>query len=65
MENLTPTKLFWRGKDVDELSREELIEALYQCHHLYEDSRKSHQITIDMWRIFSEARNTTISRTRR
>lgn len=65
VENSTPTKLFWYGKDIEDLTREELIKALYQCHNLYEETVKSHRVTLNMWSMFSEARNTTIPRKRR
>lgn len=55
-DTAVPMKMFWRGQDVETLSREELIEALrYQSQALV-DAHKMHQHTLDIWSAYREAR---------
>lgn len=52
-------KMFYLGKTVEELSKEELILALKQCHDLYLSAAASHQSTLRMWELCRELREQT------
>jgi hypothetical protein len=45
-----PKVLFWRGRNVGDLTKEELITALKNLMTAYEMERKHHQDTLDLWR---------------
>lgn len=42
-------KMYWMDRDIETLSREELIEALYSCYQLYRSSAEDHKATLNMW----------------
>lgn len=51
----TPMIATWRGKRVDELSREELIEALNYLARQMESMREMHRRDVEMERLFRRA----------
>lgn len=57
VERTVSMKMFWRGRDIEELSREELIEALRACYVLYEEAVDSHRRTIETWHDISRFRS--------
>jgi hypothetical protein len=44
----TPMVHYWRGRDVNELTREELIEALILLNALYQAQLRSLELTLAM-----------------
>ena len=56
----TERKMFWRDKDVETLTREELIEALRGCYSMYRSLADSHASTLNMWQLCNEARHARI-----
>lgn len=48
-------KMTWRGRGLDELSREELIEAVWQVHDMYESECKTHDTTRGMFGAYRDA----------
>ena len=51
-----PTIVMWMGKRADELTREELIEALTWAVRELQEAREAHIRSMDMMRMFQEAR---------
>jgi hypothetical protein len=51
-----PIKFFYMGKDVDDMSREELLEVVQYLSRELDSSRKLTQTVIDMQRTFEQAR---------
>lgn len=51
----TEPKMFWRDKDVEELTREELISALRQLYTMWQSSQEDHQSTLRMWELCRRA----------
>lgn len=49
------TKMYWRDRDVDTLTREELIEALRGCYSMYRSLADSHASALNMWQLCNEA----------
>lgn len=49
-------KMYWRDKDVETLTREELVEALRSCYSMYRSLVASHSSTLNMWQLCNEAR---------
>ena len=50
-----PTVCTWMGRNIEELSKEELINAVKQLGREIEVERNAHLRTIDMWASFREA----------
>lgn len=40
---------YFRGKPLEECTREELYECIEAVHAMYEDERSMHHKTLDMW----------------
>ena len=51
-----PMLFYWRGKNVEELSRDELIAAVKQLGRAYEDSVKLHRASNEIFRTALERR---------
>ena len=49
-------KLQYRGKDIDELSVDELKQALYWAMNRLEEEKKFHQLDLDMQKAFDDTR---------
>lgn len=50
-------KTYWRGKDIEEMSREELIEALITMGQIYNNLIKSSQQMNATWSALARARD--------
>jgi hypothetical protein len=45
MSNIT---MFWKGKDVNKLTKKELVEALVQMNNLYKNALETHIHDLEM-----------------
>lgn len=51
------TKMYWHDRDIETLTREELINALHECYSMYRSLADSHASTLNMWQLCNEARH--------
>ena len=45
----------WMGRNIEELSKEELVDVVKQLGRNLEEERKRHMGTLDMWAAFRRA----------